>query len=598
MAAKKPNELSGKILGAWRLQKPLGKGGQGIVWAAEREGGKAPPRALKTSFAASGTERERFRREIRLLQECVSPHVLQLVEAMPEFEVHLEGFEPFAYYVSERCSRTLAEEVERSRDLADHLSLYAQACDGVAALHDRAAPVIHRDIKPSNFLIAVDPRRVVLADFGIARELTSETNVTETHEVVGSLFFRAPEVHQGYAVDERADVYSMGRLLEWLLTGRVPKNHVPARVPRGDQLSDDLCETYDRIIEKATSPVPDDRFESVVELRRALPEVWLDAKPVTVSTGSAMDHPAPEATQVLDSALELARANDTIGWRQLEQRLRRAYPAAIEAWREHWHPRCPPDAELEPLAQSLVDAALPRLMLALAGVFSGKPAFSDQRHTVDDILGAGGSRSGRSAIADAPLAVLWVFHHLHGALCLEARAPELAVALACTRVQDARSTGTRPIHEEVSLVGWPPLPKNATNAWRFLLGLRDRHEALLHLFALDSDYTRAVASYNAVLTLLELGRDAKKLRGIQDWSQVNLEVPPAYLLTPREIQQFAVRRVFEDPEVVSMVADAVGGDAGTMRELWSGWSSVSKAWVERVTNHEVWADELDLGELA
>lgn len=524
--------------------------------------------------------------------------MLQLVEAKPEFFAHVEGFDPFAYYVSERCTRTLEEEVERSRDLADHLSLYGQACDGVAALHEQSPAVIHRDIKPSNFLMAAEPRRVVLADFGIARELSSETNVTETHEVVGSLYFRAPEVLQGYSVDERADVYSLGRLLEWLLTGQLPRNHLPAPVPRGDRLSDDLCEAYDRIIKRATESVPDHRFESVVELRRALPDVWLDAKPVSHSTGTLVDDPAPEAVQVLASALELARADDTIGWRMLEQRLRRAYPAAVEAWRAEWEPKCPPDSELEPMAQSLIDAALPRLTLALVGVFSGKPAFSDQRHTVDDILGAEDGRGGRSAITDAPRAVLWVFHHLHGALSLDQRVPDLAVAVARTGVRDAHGTRKRPIHRHASLVGWPPLPKDATNAWRLLLDLHDRHPTLGHLFALDSDYRRAVASYNAVLTLLELGCDAKKLRGTRDWDQIRLEVPPAYLLTPREVRQYAVRRVFEDSQIVSLVADAVGSDPEEMRKLWPGWCSVAKSWVESVTKGEVWPGQLDLGELA
>ena len=300
----------GNQVGDWSIGRCIGAGGQGTVWEVRRVRGRSPRRALKASFSQDAQQRARFLREIRLLEECASPHVLPIVEKSEEWAAHVEGAAPFAYYVAELCDGTLRETATKLEDVSALLELFTQACDAVSFLHGRDNPVLHRDIKPTNFLVAPEPRRVVLADFGIAREENQETALTEINEVVGSRFFRAPEILSGSPATVRSDVYSMGRLLEWLLTGKLPEDLVPTPVPRGGRLSDDVCDLFDRILARASAVDPNQRYPTIQELRRALPRLWLDVRPqpsVPIS-----DAPAMSSEEVRRTAAELARADDAV----------------------------------------------------------------------------------------------------------------------------------------------------------------------------------------------------------------------------------------------------------------------------------------------
>lgn len=180
---------------------------------------------------------------------------------------------------TERARRGSLEE--RQRDLGEaraRLNIFRQACDAVMHLHGLPAPVLHRDIKPANFLIAQELSNVVLADFGIARPLSAPP-LTEAFEVVGTPFYRAPEVTNGERGTIESDVYCMGRLLEWLLTGDVARNMATRPVPRGPDLDDEACSLLDRVVAKATQAVPANRFASIKEMADQLPELWLSARP-------------------------------------------------------------------------------------------------------------------------------------------------------------------------------------------------------------------------------------------------------------------------------------------------------------------------------
>src|SRR5699024_6906593 len=89
---------------------------------------------------------------------------------------------------------------------------------GIQHAHDRG--IIHRDIKPQNILMA-DSGKVKITDFGIAKAL-SETRMTETNQVIGSVQYITPEQAKGQSTDERTDIYSFGVMPFDLLTGVLP----------------------------------------------------------------------------------------------------------------------------------------------------------------------------------------------------------------------------------------------------------------------------------------------------------------------------------------------------------------------------------------
>ncbi|MCB9686126.1 MAG: protein kinase [Alphaproteobacteria bacterium] len=173
-----------------------------------------------------------------------------------------------------------------------------QICKGVATAH--RAKVIHRDIKPHNVLIA---RKGVckLTDFGIARVRAADLlqeDVTASGDLMGTLGYMAPEQQSDQAqADERTDVYGIGATLYHVLKGRTPPTNLFA-AGEYPETFEGIGEQLLPILLKAVSYKPDDRYDTVSELAKALHDTWEllpppspDAK--TLMTGIPPEPPPP-----------------------------------------------------------------------------------------------------------------------------------------------------------------------------------------------------------------------------------------------------------------------------------------------------------------
>ncbi|HTY41406.1 MAG TPA: tetratricopeptide repeat protein [Thermoanaerobaculia bacterium] len=211
--------LAGKTIGPYALVSPLGRGGMGEVWVAERRDGQFQQRValklLKRGIDSEGIRR-RFLQERQVLARLDHPHIARLLdggesEGRPYFVMELVEGEP----ITEHCR-------QRRLSLEERLRLLVTCCEAVDAAHRNL--VVHRDIKPSNILVTADGQAKLL-DFGIAKVLADDgdaTRFTQAEERVLTPSYAAPEQILGEPVTTATDVYALGVVLYQLLTGMLP----------------------------------------------------------------------------------------------------------------------------------------------------------------------------------------------------------------------------------------------------------------------------------------------------------------------------------------------------------------------------------------
>ncbi|MBP7686261.1 MAG: protein kinase [Thermoflexales bacterium] len=152
------------------------------------------------------------------------------------------------------------DQFVRESPLTDRqaLAIALQLCDILTYLHGQTPPVIHRDIKPQNIIID-DQGKVTLIDFGVSR-LFNETSQADTL-CFGTRHYAAPEQYGFSQSDARSDIYSLGVVLGWLLTGRADAAHAPQSIPNS---------RLAKIVATCTAFDPKDRFQTAAQVKDAL----------------------------------------------------------------------------------------------------------------------------------------------------------------------------------------------------------------------------------------------------------------------------------------------------------------------------------------
>ena len=212
--------LTGRVVGSYTLDTPLGQGGMGSVWLAHRSDGRFTGRvAVKflnlALVARSGAER--FRREGNILAKLAHPSIARLLDAGVA-----DGGQP--YLVLELVEGQPIDRYCEARDLGieSRIRLFFEVLAAVEYAHRNL--ILHRDLKPSNILVTNDGQ-VKLLDFGIAKLLGEPIEATALTQLAGRAFtpeYAAPEQVEGKEVTTATDVYALGVLLYVLLTGGHP----------------------------------------------------------------------------------------------------------------------------------------------------------------------------------------------------------------------------------------------------------------------------------------------------------------------------------------------------------------------------------------
>jgi len=263
---------AGRMLGPYRIEREIGRGGMSVVYLAARADGEFRKRvAIKLIKRGMDTQAvvERFRRERRILAALEHPAIARLLDGgttadgLPWIAMeYVEGLPIHRYCLERKLS---VEAICR---------LFDKVCDAVAYAH--RSLVVHRDLKPSNILVAPDGNPKLL-DFGIAKLLDDADESPDGPLTRGQTRpltpeYASPEQLRGGAVGTSSDVYSLGVVLYELLAGRRPDKNEPAslaalRLGRDPGWAKRLTGDLDTILQKALQAEPERRYLTVEQFQ-------------------------------------------------------------------------------------------------------------------------------------------------------------------------------------------------------------------------------------------------------------------------------------------------------------------------------------------
>lgn len=268
---RKPTDR--RRIGPYTLKRMLGAGGMGQVFeAADPSGNAVALKLLSPRWTQSAESLERFRQEGKIASTINHPRCV-FVKAADE-----DNGQP--YIVMELMSGRTLRDLKAEHDhlpIADAVRATLDVLEGLEEAHSHG--MIHRDIKPANCYLEANGR-VKVGDFGLARSVVSDSELTQTGDFIGTPLFASPEQVKGQAIDIRTDIYSVCATLYYLLTGKAPfagssPTSVIAKIVSEDpqsirELNPQVPVLLERIVMRGLQRDRNARFQSISEMRDAL----------------------------------------------------------------------------------------------------------------------------------------------------------------------------------------------------------------------------------------------------------------------------------------------------------------------------------------
>jgi serine/threonine-protein kinase len=275
------------------VKRMIGRGGMGMVFLArdKRLDRLVAIKTLPPSLAKDAAVRERFLRETRTAGSMAHPNVVP-IHGADEIEGHV-------FFVMSYIDGASLAALTRAKGLLEPTAVARYMRDVASALvHAHGRGIIHRDIKAENILIERSSDRALVTDFGIAR-LAEASPLTVTGQVLGTVHYVSPEQVSGETVDVRSDIYSLGIVGFFALTGQFPFDgdlasavmlqHVTRTAPPVASVNRNVPTALAALIDRCLMKDPAHRFSTAADLLGAIDAAipTLDARPVVVSDTEA-----------------------------------------------------------------------------------------------------------------------------------------------------------------------------------------------------------------------------------------------------------------------------------------------------------------------
>jgi eukaryotic-like serine/threonine-protein kinase len=272
-AVKNPavdSKTSPRKIGGYELGSLLGQGGMGRVYhAGDSSGGSVALKLLSPNLASSPEALARFKQEGLIASQINHPHIVFVHRVDEEDGIPFIAME---LMTGKTLKDLVVDSGPQNYDTAVRLIL--QCIDGLIEAHARG--MIHRDIKPANCYLD-EEGNVKVGDFGLARSLISDSELTQTGAFLGTPLYASPEQLLGQKIDNRSDIYSLSATLYYLLAGRAPFEspnaaQVIARIASSDPPSFQSAEVevppaLEEIVMKGLARDAAKRYQSFAEMR-------------------------------------------------------------------------------------------------------------------------------------------------------------------------------------------------------------------------------------------------------------------------------------------------------------------------------------------
>jgi serine/threonine protein kinase, bacterial len=296
----------GEVFAGYRIVRPLGSGGMGEVYLAQHP--RLPRRdalkVLRADVSADSDYRARFEREADLASTLWHPHIVGVHD---RGEIDGQLWITMDYVDGTDAAHLMQHRYPYGMPLPDVLEIVSGIADALDYAHEQH--LLHRDVKPSNILLTESRsgiRRILLADFGIARAAHDTSGLTATNMTVGSVGYAAPEQLMGAPLNGCADQYALACTAFHLISGAPPfvnsnpavviGNHLSTPPPKLATPRPDLA-ALDAVLHKAMAKEPSQRFPSCRAFAAALAEAGAGLSGATDPTQPAMNVTAPHGGQ-------------------------------------------------------------------------------------------------------------------------------------------------------------------------------------------------------------------------------------------------------------------------------------------------------------
>lgn len=293
---------------------------------------------------------------------------------------------------------------------------------------------------------------------------------------------------------------------------------------------------------------------------------------------------------VYDTALSLARAGDLLGWRQLLKSVRPAVIADLVQWKQDYQVRR--EANESILASQFfgeaVTLAAPLLLMATAGIESGRDRFTDQRGLLGDLLALpdwwGEARS-------IPTSLGFYYQLFHGALCMDTGQLRLAAGLFQMAVHIGEGE-SRPVWQTRRLIGYPPWFPSATAAWNYAIDRAEKWPWVAKVFETPLAYRVAVTAYYMTLNLYELAEllGAGRHSSLDTTDLLVLDVPLCFATEPEEVAQRAMRLLAGQSDQLAQAISVHGVSFKDIGANWGPWIGQNKKWLRQLLSNPILGD--------